>query len=94
MPEQTVPADLERFLNHIAGCVGFHKVIMDCTASDAVPLEYKNWVLKGGHIIAANKKMGAGPLGRYEELRDCCKRSGVSFLYEVGFKESQLVRGL
>jgi len=81
--EQIVPADLESFFSHVAGCDGFHKVIMDCTASDTVPLEYKNWVLSGGHIIAANKKMGAGPLHRYEEMRNCCKKSGASFPYEA-----------
>mmetsp|Transcript_10723 Transcript_10723/g.19063 ORF Transcript_10723/g.19063 Transcript_10723/m.19063 type:complete len:994 (-) Transcript_10723:305-3286(-) len=50
-----------------------HKVIIDCTASDAVASKYPEWLRRGLHVITPNKLAGAGPMARY---LDCLKEVG------------------
>jgi len=45
-----------------------HKVIIDCTASDEVASKYSSWLRRGLHIISPNKRAGAGPLLRYQDI--------------------------
>ncbi|CAD7697871.1 unnamed protein product [Ostreobium quekettii] len=80
---KSVSADMESFLSHVAGCDGYHHVLVDCTASDAVPLHYKDWILKGGHVVAANKKLGAGALDVYKGVKESCDKCAATFLYEA-----------
>ena len=34
--------------------------MVDCSASEAAPALYEQWVRKGLHVITPNKKFGAG----------------------------------
>jgi hypothetical protein len=38
---------------------------------------------QGLHIITPNKKLGAGPLQRYQQLRQLQRDTGKHFMYEV-----------
>lgn len=58
-------------------------VLVDCTASDAVPDMYVRWIKHGLHVVAPNKKFGAGPLARYNELHPASQEHGRHFMYEV-----------
>jgi hypothetical protein len=44
---------------------------------------YMRFAAAGMHIVAANKKFGAGPLPRYNELMALCAAGKSQFLYEV-----------
>lgn len=44
------------------------KVVIDCTASDEVASKYASWLRRGLHIVTPNKRAGAGPLSRYDEI--------------------------
>lgn len=48
---------------------GAHKVIIDATASDALPRYYKPWLEQGIHIVTPNKKLNSGPFAEYLELK-------------------------
>jgi homoserine dehydrogenase len=43
-------------------------VVVDATASDAVAARYSEWAGAGAHVVAANKRMGSGPLARLDAL--------------------------
>ena len=60
-----------------------HAVIIDCSASNAVAGRYPEWLAAGIHVITPNKQAGAGPLERYEAIRDARARSGARFRYEA-----------
>ena len=44
-----------------------HGVMVDCTASDAVPERYASWLARGIHVVTPNKKASSGPLGLVRE---------------------------
>ena len=55
---------------------------VDCTASDAPPSQYVNWVSAGISIVTPNKKFSSGPLARYKEMAVAQNKSGAHFFYE------------
>ncbi len=59
------------------------KVLIDCTASDVVPEQYFRFMSAGCHIITPNKKMGAGPWERHQQLQQLQQSTGKMFLGEV-----------
>ena len=60
-----------------------HAVIIDCSASNAVAAHYPEWLAAGIHVITPNKQAGAGPLERYNAIRNSRTRSGARFRYEA-----------
>ena len=82
---QGVPADPDALAAHVAAHPGASAgVVLDCTASDELPARYADWL--GGlglHIITPNKKLGAGPLQRQQELVRMAAATGRRFLYEA-----------
>ena len=60
-----------------------HAVIIDCSASDAVAACYPDWLAQGIHVVTPNKQAGAGPLVRYQAIREARARSGARFRYEA-----------
>ena len=60
-----------------------HAVVIDCSASDAVAQRYPGWLAAGIHVITPNKQAGAGPLERYEAIREAQAKSGARFRYEA-----------
>jgi hypothetical protein len=94
-PLQGVPPDLKAMAQHVAGTStssssssGGAKepgcaIMVDCTASEGVPDHYVTWMSLGCHIATPNKKLGAGPLERYNAVRQQQRASGTHFMYEV-----------
>eukprot|EP00200_Dunaliella_tertiolecta_P005872 CAMPEP_0202346234 /NCGR_PEP_ID=MMETSP1126-20121109/5114_1 /ASSEMBLY_ACC=CAM_ASM_000457 /TAXON_ID=3047 /ORGANISM="Dunaliella tertiolecta, Strain CCMP1320" /LENGTH=366 /DNA_ID=CAMNT_0048937617 /DNA_START=43 /DNA_END=1143 /DNA_ORIENTATION=+ len=58
-------------------------IMVDCSASEAVPCLYTEWMQMGLHIVTPNKKFGAGPLPRYHELKQLAMKTKRQFMYEA-----------
>jgi aspartokinase/homoserine dehydrogenase 1 len=76
------PTDLKRFIEHVHAEHLPHAVVVDCSASDAVPAVYAEWLSRGVHVITPNKNAGAGPWERYQAIRAASARGG-RFRYEA-----------
>ncbi|MBD9369072.1 bifunctional aspartate kinase/homoserine dehydrogenase I [Xanthomonas sp. XNM01] len=79
----TDPADLDRFTAHLLDSHLPHIVIVDCSASPDVADRYPQWLAAGIHVVTPNKQAGAGPLARYDAIRDAAAASGARFRYEA-----------
>jgi bifunctional aspartokinase / homoserine dehydrogenase 1 len=78
-----VESNLERFVEHVRAEHLPHAVVIDATASDALPRHYEQWLAHGLNIITPNKKANSGPAERYRTLREAARRHGRYFLYET-----------
>uniref|UniRef100_A0A383V4M3 ACT domain-containing protein n=1 Tax=Tetradesmus obliquus TaxID=3088 RepID=A0A383V4M3_TETOB len=76
------PSDLQAFGDALASSYIPNLAIVDCTASDAPPAHYLEWMGKGLNIITPNKKLGSGPLERYQAVRRMQRESYIHFFYE------------
>ncbi|CAD7695273.1 unnamed protein product [Ostreobium quekettii] len=81
--EQSEPCDLSKIADHLSGNYVANTVLLDCTASDMPPCHYLEWINKGIHIITPNKKLGAGPLDRYLDVRRSQRESYTHWFYEA-----------
>jgi len=70
---------LTRFLNED---YNGNRVIIDCSASQAVSEYYARWMALGIHVITANKKAGSGALDNYDECKRMA-RARAQWLYET-----------
>ena len=75
--------DLERFAAHVRAEHIPHALIVDCSGSDAVAAYYPEWIAAGIHIVTPSKHAGAGPLARYEAIRESSRNNGGQFRYEA-----------
>ncbi len=78
-----VPADLDRFADHVRVDYLPHTVIIDCTASEAIGRRYQEWLARGIHIVTPNKKANSGDLDYYHSLHATRRHSGAHYLYET-----------
>lgn len=58
-------------------------VIVDCTTSDGIALQYSELLGQGFHVVTANKKANTGELSYYRELRQRALENGRKFLYDT-----------
>jgi len=56
---------LVEYLEHDRGAT---RLLVDCTASRAVPASYERLLRAGAHVVTANKLIFAGPLSEYRQL--------------------------
>ncbi len=75
--------DLDRFTAHLLDSHLPHVVIVDCSASPEVADRYPQWLAAGIHVVTPNKQAGAGPLARYDAIREAAAASGARFRYEA-----------
>ena len=75
--------DLDRFTAHLTESHLPQQVIVDCSASPAVADRYAQWLAAGIHVVTPNKQAGAGPLGRFDAIREAAAASGARFRYEA-----------
>jgi homoserine dehydrogenase len=75
------PSDPVAFLDHVQAS-GSQAVLVDCSASDAVPDQYAHWLHRGIHVVTPNKRAGSGPLHRWEAIQ-AASRHGGHFRYEA-----------
>jgi len=60
-----------------------HTVIIDCTASEEIAREYRDWLASGIHIITPNKKANSGSWEAYRSLHEARRSSRAHYLYEA-----------
>jgi hypothetical protein len=65
-------------------------VVVDCTDAEAPAALYYQWMKRDIHIVTPNKKLLAGPLKRYDDVRHMTRNSYVQFYYEVRSQSCQL----
>ncbi len=78
-----VPADLDKFVEHVRVDYLPHSVLIDCTANEAIGRRYREWLAKGIHIVTPNKKANSGDLDYYRSLHEARRTSGAHYLYET-----------
>mmetsp|Transcript_9342 Transcript_9342/g.23807 ORF Transcript_9342/g.23807 Transcript_9342/m.23807 type:complete len:369 (-) Transcript_9342:249-1355(-) len=81
--EQAVPMVLDDFCKNLAGSAAYHRVVVDCSASEVLTSSYSQFIECGFHIITPNKKMGSGPLDTYLSFRALAREKGLHFLSEA-----------
>ena len=74
--------DLKRFAAHVRAEHIPHALIVDCSGSDAVAARYPEWLAAGIHVVTPSKHAGAGPLARFEAIREAARHGG-QFRYEA-----------
>ena len=79
----TVPADLERFLEHVRVDYLPHTVLIDCTASGDVAARYADWLRAGVHVITPNKKANSADMAFYRSVQAARRAGGAHYLYEA-----------
>ncbi len=79
----TVPADLERFLEHVRVDYLPHTVLIDCTASGDVAARYPEWLRAGVHVITPNKKANSAEMAFYRALQEARRAGAAHYLYEA-----------
>jgi bifunctional aspartokinase / homoserine dehydrogenase 1 len=95
---KAVPADMDKFLDHVRVDYLPHTVVVDCTASEAVGRRYKELFERGVHIVTPNKKANTAELSYYRGMRAARRATGAHYLYEAtvgaGLPVIQTVRDL
>ena len=77
-----VPLDMDAFLAHVGASYYPHSVLIDCTTSNELAMQYASW-LKNFHVITPNKKACTASYEYYTRLMDTSRESGRRFLYET-----------
>jgi aspartokinase/homoserine dehydrogenase 1 len=83
LAEAGEPLDLEKFADHVQADYIPHTVIVDCTASAEVGMNYVAWLKRGIHIVTPNKKANSGTLPYYRALQEARRAAGTHYLYEA-----------
>jgi bifunctional aspartokinase / homoserine dehydrogenase 1 len=98
LTQNSEPADLKKFVDHVRVDYLPHTVIIDCTASESVARNYRDWFERGIHIVTPNKKANSAPLSEYRAMHEARRASGAHYLYEAtvgaGLPIMQTVRDL
>jgi aspartokinase/homoserine dehydrogenase 1 len=58
-------------------------VLIDCTSSEALAMDYKSYLAEGFHVVTPNKKANTASLDYYHELREVAQKTNRRFLYET-----------
>src|ERR1700692_4669736 len=77
------PLDLEKFANNVQADYIPHTVMVDCTASADVGMNYLAWLKRGIHIATPNKKANSGALPYSRALQEARRAAGTHYLYEA-----------
>jgi aspartokinase/homoserine dehydrogenase 1 len=83
LAEAGEPVDLEKFADHVQADYIPHSVIIDCTASSEVAMNYRAWLARGIHVVTPNKKANSGALPYYRSLQEARRAAGAHYLYEA-----------
>jgi bifunctional aspartokinase / homoserine dehydrogenase 1 len=83
MAEAGEALDMQKFINHVQADYVPHTVVIDCTASAEVANQYRDWLLRGIHIVTPNKKANSGRLPYYRSLQAARRAAGTHYLYEA-----------
>jgi aspartokinase/homoserine dehydrogenase 1 len=81
--QRAVPADMEKFIEHVRVDYLPHTVLIDCTASESVGRRYADWLARGMHVVTPNKKANSSELSYYRTLHETRRSSRSHYLYET-----------
>src|SRR5262245_36668613 len=81
--ERAIPADMEKFVEHVRVDYLPHTVLIDCTASESVGRRYADWLARGMHVVTPNKKANSSELSYYRRLHETRLSSRSHYLYET-----------
>lgn len=76
-------ADLEALADLACHRTTAHRVVADCTASDAPAEVFERLLTAGTSVVSANKRPFAGPLVRWRQLHAAAAGAGSTLLYEA-----------
>lgn len=74
---------LEDFLDTLKKMNLPNCILVDCTASEALPDVYQSLLKDHINIVTPNKRIQAGAAGRFLAAKETAKQSGTAFLYET-----------
>ena len=83
MDASAVAADRARFVQHVRVDYLPHTVIIDCTSSEEIAREYRDWLASGIHVITPNKKANSASWESYRSLHEARRSSRAHYLYEA-----------
>ncbi|WP_035481057.1 bifunctional aspartate kinase/homoserine dehydrogenase I [Gallaecimonas xiamenensis] len=75
------PLDLDKL--KALGQELLNPVLVDCSASSDLPLNYQDFLKAGFHVVTPNKKGNAGPLAQYQALKKTAKQHRRRYLYDT-----------
>ncbi len=81
--ESKTPRDLEKFAEHVQADHLPHAVLIDCTASAELTVDYPRWLARGIHIITPNKKANSSAMEFYRKLQSTARERNRHYLYET-----------
>lgn len=77
-PSAGEAGDFTKMAAHLQS-VAAHAVMFDTTASEIVSNCYPQWLGAGVHVCTPNKKVGSGPLGRWQECLAAMEATGAQW---------------
>jgi aspartokinase/homoserine dehydrogenase 1 len=81
--ETAETANLKKFVDFIDADYFPHSVIIDCTASDEIALQYTHWLERGIHIVTPNKRANSSSQIYYSQIKNLSLQKGGRYLYET-----------
>jgi aspartokinase/homoserine dehydrogenase 1 len=81
--QKAVPADINKFVEHVRVEYLPHTLIIDCTANENVGRRYSEWLARGVHVVTPNKKANSSEFSYYRSLHEARRSSGAHYLYET-----------
>jgi aspartokinase/homoserine dehydrogenase 1 len=83
MKTATEKTDLDQFVASIQKGYPRHAIIVDCTSSEPVAIQYPKWLERRVHVVAPNKRAFSGALNVYHDIKKAMQLSGRHCLYET-----------
>ena len=75
-------SSLGKLVDHLKSSNVQNRLIVDCTASNIVPLEYANWLQSGIHVVTPNKKLNSESYAQYAAVKSASSSQGTHYFYE------------
>ncbi|MFT5880015.1 MAG: aspartokinase/homoserine dehydrogenase 1 [Moritella sp.] len=80
-------SNIEFSINHVSDLVTnshiINPVIVDCTSNDDLASQYVDFLGRGFHVVAANKKANTMSMDYYQQLRSTALKTRRRFLYDT-----------
>ena len=80
--DEAVGLDMHALSMALKGDVNPHRIVIDCTNDDSVADYYSQWLNSGANVISPGRRASAGPMERYNEIREAERSNSVEWQYE------------
>ncbi len=81
--ESVTQFDLQTLNQFVSEAHLNNPVIVDCTSSESISMQYQDFLANGYHVVTANKKANTMDLSYYQALRKTAQEKNRRFLYET-----------